>query len=351
MHALAVLEIAELWADARTDATSPRRADLIRDKVHILLAFFEFVAKPPAAVQPQDIRRWQHDLERQGLAPQTVYGHISRVSSFYTWAMQEDRLAQVIKANPVRLARPKAPKPYQSTGTKALSTKELVALVTVVETRAQAGDMIAKRDYALLLFYVLSGMRRREIIQLQWGDIELQDDSSLVLTTQVKGGTYLTREIADPSVSTALLDYLQASDRWAGMQPTTPLWVAHDAAQTTKPGAARSVKQLGKQKVARHPGRPLTSHGFVKRLQQYAKQAGVKDMHLHRTRHSFAALVGESAESLTEVQEALNHRHSATTRVYLERITRKRDKHSRAIAQRLGIGHTTADRAAPTERE
>jgi site-specific recombinase XerD len=84
-------------------------------------------------------------------------------------------------------------------------------------------------------------------------------------------------------------------------------------------------------------GEPLTSHGFVKNLKRYAAAAGIPDIHLHQTRHTFARMVGEDADSLMEVQEALGHKDLATTRVYLERIRMQHDKHSGRIARRLGL--------------
>jgi integrase len=330
--ALTLLRTAELWANATTDPASPRRRDLIRDKVNALIHFFEFVARPPAQVTPEDVRAWQHALEAEGLSGQTVYGSISRVSSFYTWALGEPELARLLKANPVKLARPKAPKPYQSESIKALTEEEVLALLEVVHTKALNGNIIAKRDYALLLFYLLTGMRRREIIQLRWGDITLRRDGSLVLSTQVKGGTYIAREVADRSVGDALLDYLHASGRFADMQQSTPLWVAHDRAQPKEEDGRASQRA-----AHRAADKPLSSHGFVKNLLKYAKAAGIAHIHLHQTRHTFAALVGDESGSLLEVQDALGHRHAATTRVYLQRVAIKRDKHSTAIARRLGV--------------
>jgi len=37
------------------------------------------------------------------------------------------------------------------------------------------------------------------------------------------------------------------------------------------------------------------------------------------------------------MQDALGRRNAATTRVYLQRVALKRDKHSRRIAERLGV--------------
>jgi integrase len=324
---------ADVWAAATTAVDTPRRQDLRRDKARMVLAFFAFTERHPAAVTALEVEAWRIALEGRGLAAETVYAYLSRLSSFYTWLRRDPQLARAIPHNPVLLARPKPPKPYQSRRTKALSDDDLRRLLQVVKAAADDGDVVAKRDYALLLFYILTGMRRQEIIQLEWSDLEIAE--TIVLTTQVKGGTYRTKEIVDPSVKVALLEYLAASGRLGTLAPESPLWIAHDPARDTPPGTCK--RNPKKSKVARHVGDPLTSHGFVKNLKRYAAEIGLADIHLHQTRHTFARMVGEDAGSLMEVQEALGHKDIATTRVYLERVSKQKDKHSRQIARRLGL--------------
>jgi integrase len=324
---------ADFWAASTTAMDTPRRQDLLRDKARMVIAFFEFVEKHPAEVTSLEVDAWRIALEGRGLAAETVYAYLSRLSSFYKWMQRDVQLAQEIRRNPVLLARPKPPRPYQSKRTKALSDADLGQLLRVVKAAADDGDVVAKRDYALLLFYILTGMRRQEIIQLEWGDLELGE--TIVLTTRVKGGTYRTKEIADPSVKAALLEYLAASGRLGTLLPESPLWIAHDTARNTPSGTCK--RNPKKPKVVRVQGDALTSHGFVKNLKRYASAIGLTDIHLHQTRHTFARMVGEDSGSLTEVQEALGHKDLATTRVYLERVSKQKDKHSRQIARRLGL--------------
>jgi integrase len=173
---------------------------------------------------------------------------------------------------------------------------------------------VGLRDYAILLFYALTGMRRAEIASLHWGDVRL--GGTLTITAKVKGGQYQSREVADPAVPAALVRYLRAASRWGRLAAEDPLWVRHDRA-----GQA---------------GEGLSSHGFAKNLKRYARAAGLAHIHLHQTRHTYARLVGELTGSVVETQDALGHRNAATTRVYLQRVAVKRDKHSRRSAQRLG---------------
>jgi hypothetical protein len=47
--------------------------------------------------------------------------------------------------------------------------------------------------------------------------------------------------------------------------------------------------------------------------------------------------VAEETGSYLEAQEALDHENAATTRVYVQRITVKADKHGRKVASRINV--------------
>jgi len=301
------------WADATTDASSRRRADLLHDKIHLVGNFFAWVKKPAHAVTPIDIKAWQAELETGGLSPATVYAAVSRLSSFYTWAMRSPELAAAIRSNPVTLARPKAPKAYQTKSTQSLDDRDLRELVRTVRTHAATGDLVGKRDYAMLLLYILTGMRRAEVVNLCWGDVKI--DGIMVLTVKVKGGEYMNRQVTEPAARAALLDYLDASGRMGSLSPESPLWTRHDRAGS--------------------PGSALNSHSFVKNLKAYATEAGIGNIHLHQTRHTYARIVAEESGSLVETQDALGHRNLATTRVYVQRVGVKKDRFSSRVAKRL----------------
>jgi site-specific recombinase XerD len=302
-----------LWASATT-SESERRADLLRDKQRIVLSFFQHTNKLPSEVEPSDVQEWLRDLEEKGISAGTAYQHACLLSSFYSWAMKDPEVRQHVRRNPARLARPKAPKAYQTESVKALSDEDVGALVGAARRRAQAGDVVGKRDYALLLLYLATGLRRQEAIGLRGKDVHMGD--TLVLEYRAKGGDYRSREVREPQVKQALLDYLTASGRLHVLKTDAPLWTRHDRA--------------GK------PGEVLTSHCFVKNLKKYARESGVEGFHLHRTRHTFARIVSELTGDITATQNALDHQNRSTTRVYVQRIAVKRDPYSEEISKRWG---------------
>src|SRR5205085_7759208 len=106
-----------------------------------------------------------------------VYARLCFLSAFFEWAMREPPSREQIGSNPARLALPKAPKAYQTESVKAWTDEELQSIVEAVRAKAVAGDIVGKRDYALLLFYLVTGMRRQEVISLRGGQVKLDEEA------------------------------------------------------------------------------------------------------------------------------------------------------------------------------
>jgi integrase/recombinase XerD len=310
----AIRNAVQFWAEATTRSETFDRPDKLRDKIQAVSSFFAFSEKAPDQITPDDVLGWRLHLESKGQKPATVYARISRVSSFYRWLMNDPQLSLYIRSNPAAQARPRYPQPYQGESVKALTDDEMNSLLEVVKARADSGAVVAKRDYALLLFYFLTGLRRNEVISLRGKDLS-EKDGKLVIRYRRKGGKFVGREVNDPSVLEALLDYLAAAQRKSVMGSDRPLWTRHDRAG--KPGAA------------------LSSRSFAENLKLYASEVGIEHIHIHQTRHTYARIVAEETGSFSDTQEALDHENAATTRVYVQRITVKTDKHSSKVARRI----------------
>jgi site-specific recombinase XerD len=320
---LAIRAAAQAWAEATTDRTLERRVSLVHDKSRVVASFFDTGIEDPAGVRTSDVKEWQRRMERQGITASTIYIRTSMLSSFYRWALANTPLGQHLNINPVALARPKKPKPYRTRQTKSLLDDELRALLAHVKAKAvEVGNISAKRDYALLQWYVKTGRRRNEVISLRGADVQVRElaregakEDVMIVRYRIKGGRYLMTELRDAVVRVALFDYLSASDRHKVLNTDRPLWTRHDRAG--------------------RPGAPLTSHAFVKNLKRYAQDAGLDHIHNHMTRHTFARIVNEESGSLVETQEALDHEDLTTTRIYLEAVAIKRDKFSARISRRV----------------
>lgn len=302
-----------LWAEATTHAETRERAERVRDKQQIIRAFFTCAQKHPGEVRLEDVQVWRAVLQRKGKSENTIYSYLSRLSSFYEWLRLHPQLREQISANPVTLVRPAAPRPYQTEKTKAWTDAEMNDILDVLERAAQSGSKHALRDHAVTLFYLYSGLRRNEVFGLRGCDVEFEEEG-LVVRYQRKGGKMQRREVRHSDVRVALLAYLQATERMSVLKTPAPLWTRHDRA--------------GKA------GAPLTSRSFANNLKKYAAQAGMARVNIHQTRHTYARIIFEDTGDLNETQSALDHENLATTRVYVETVAVKRDKHSDRIAKR-----------------
>ena len=323
-HTLSDSEVAlqnaiRLWSNQTTRPETHERESKLGDKRQAISRFFAFAGRHPGEVRPADVEAWRAHLEAAGNKATTIYTRISRLSSFYKWLMADPQLGLYIRSNPAAQARPRFPRPYQSESVKAWSDGEMNALLAVVKLSADAGSVVGKRDYALLLFYLLTGMRRNEVIGLRGNDLQRKDDR-LIVGYKRKGGKFVGREVSDPTLLEALEDYLRSAGRMEVLRTGGPLWTRHDRAG--------------------RPGTGLNSRSFSNNLKKYAANAGIESVHLHQTRHTYARIVAEETGSFVETQEALDHENAATTRVYVQRITVKADKHSGRIAQRMRGTHT-----------
>lgn len=302
-----------LWAEASTRTETRDREERLRDKQQIIRSFLQFVGKHPGEVEPLDVRAWRKHLESKK-SENTVYSYLSRVSSFYEWLRKYPEIKDHIRSNPVSMTRPKAPQPYQTKKTKAWTDDEMNAILDTIAAEAAAGSIHALRDYAVTLFYLFSGLRRNELFGLRGSDIELQEEG-LIVRYKRKGGRFQRREVSHPDVREALLAYLKKSKRLSVLHTGEPLWTWHDRAG--------------------EPGLPLTSRSFANNLKKYAAKAGIREVNIHQTRHTYARIIFEDSGDLLETQSALDHENQATTRVYVHTIAVKRDRHSNKIARRI----------------
>jgi integrase/recombinase XerD len=316
---VALCNAIRLWAEQNTRPETHERDGKLGDKIRAVSRFFAFAGKHPGEVRLADVEAWRAHLEASGNKPATIYSRISRLSSFYRWLMAEPQLGVYITTNPAAQARPRFPRPYQSESVKAWSDDEMNTLLAVVKRSADAGSVVGKRDYALLLFYLLTGLRRSEVISLRGKDLQYKD-GKLIIGYKRKGGKFVGREVNEPTLLEALEDYLRSASRMEVLKTGGPLWTRHDRAGS--------------------PGAQLSSRSFANNLKKYAKAAGIESVHLHQTRHTYARIVAEETGSFVETQEALDHENASTTRVYVQRITVKTDKHSSKIAQRMKVTHS-----------
>ena len=175
--------------------------------------------------------------------------------------------------------------------TEFLTEEEAEAILRVPDRRTLHG----KRDYAILLTLLTTGLRKAEICSLKVGDLKTYRNQPVV---DVIGKGKKFRRIPLNTVTLlAIQDYTKASRN--GMEPAHPLF-----------------QTLGKH--GPYEERELTPKAVDCLIKAAAKKALLrKRIHPHVLRHTFATTLLGKGNDLRTVQALMGHSHIRTTEAYL----------------------------------
>src|SRR5690606_32384221 len=113
-----------------------------------------------------DLRAWLAAMSASGLSRTTLARRGASVRAFYAWAHDEGR----IEHNPaIRLASARA----GHTMPEVLSIPDVLEMLRVAELRADDGDPITLRDWAVAELLYATGMRVGELCGIDVHDIDL----------------------------------------------------------------------------------------------------------------------------------------------------------------------------------
>jgi integrase len=180
----------------------------------------------------------------------------------------------------------------------ALTKQQAIEMLASVDTSTRIG----KRDYAILITLLKTGMRRSELVQLNWEHITVIDGHAVAIIEHGKGDK---RRIAKLRVEVA-----RAIQRYRECLPetsqTSPVFVTFrrgDKPQTTRL-TGKAIELLVKKYAPEPP------EGMEK-----------EDFHLtpHGLRATFATLALEGKASLHQVQYAMGHSDPRITERYQKR--------------------------------
>ncbi|MEJ5360225.1 MAG: site-specific tyrosine recombinase XerD [Desulfobacterales bacterium] len=226
-------------------------------------------------------------LRAEGLSARSRARHLVSLRAFYRFLLREGVLA----ADPTaRLDSPHTPLRLPDT----LSRAEVERLLNAPGNR-RAADL---RDGAMIELLYAAGLRVSELVSLRLQDIDLEAGFVRVLG---KGSKERLVPIGTPAREKIRLYLEQARGRLLKGRVSPFLFVAR-------------------------AGRPLSRQGFWKRLQAYARAAGIERRTTpHSLRHSFATHLLEGGADLRTVQILLGHADIATTQIYTH-VSRERLK-------------------------
>lgn len=236
-----------------------------------------------AAVRVADLRRFLADEATRRPAPSSQARTVAALRCFFRFCVESEYLerdpAAVLRTPKKREALP-----------DVLDHREVVRLLDVpgqegVWKREHPGKR--ERDRLLLALFAYAGLRRSELLGMDWDDVDLQ--RRLLRVRVAKGGRQRVVPI-HPALVALFLEYL--STRCGDPEP------------------ALFVGVHGKRL-----SQTILSQTFLR----YAHAAGVTDRKRvtpHTLRHVFASELLSAGANLRQIQELLGHKHLDSTQRY-----------------------------------
>ena len=276
----------------------------------LLLQFHRF---PPWAIDRARIESWLAYLVKSGQSANTVRCYKGRISGFYRFCSKqpefisnEPLFASSAKPfNPVRAVL----KPDDSNYRRAyiLKPSNARALLRAVDRQT---SLLGKRDYALLLTLLLTGLSEAALRQLCWKHLAITPDSVKLISASPD----IERELP-PAAWNAILAYLQSSGRFETIQSEDYIFT---------PLADPLLRPPSGHPEDWRRDRPLSTEQMLVILKVYATWAGLDASKVTYAclRHSAAALHLEAGADTAMLQSFLSRKYLKETRRYIVHLGR-----------------------------
>src|SRR5712691_2842381 len=239
--------------------------------------FFATCRRPLAEVSFRDVEQFMDRQYHQGLAPTTLHRRLHALKHFFDYLLEQRR----VTGNPVKpshMVRRGRPLP------KALSQEQVQHLFAQIQH---------PMDKALFLLILRCGLRVSEVVHLTMDDIDWTQPA--IRIDQGKGRKD-RRVYVSPDAVTSLQTCLTL--RPAHVPGTTVFW------------------------NQKRPQRPLSITAVQKKMERYAKAAGIKTS-CHGLRHTFASNLLEHGAEVVTIRDFLGHSQIASSERYAKISSQK----------------------------
>ena len=204
----------------------------------------------PAEISARHVRAFLAELVGRGLKDTTRHDYARGIRTLLRFWHKEGYLPQLMQFDMPRLEKRRLP-------------------VLTAEQLAQILKFCNVRDKAIVLFLVDSGLRRAEVIRLNWGDVDMP--TGLVRVKQGKGKKDRSSVIG-AKTRRALLAYRRLIDN---VSEGSPLFQTDEHTRFTSSGFVRIFQRLTKR-----TGIHVTAHALRRTFAILSLRAGMSLLHL-----------------------------------------------------------------------
>jgi integrase/recombinase XerC len=247
------------------------------------------IAQKLRDVTPDQVKEFLAFLGTQSYSKSTIARKLATLRSFYKFCMRRG----IVSSHP--LASIRTPK-QEKRLPKFLELDQITKLLNTPDDNT----LLGARDKAMLEVLFSTGVRVSELVDLNFGDVDVEGQ---VIRVRGKGKKQRTTPVGGTALA-ALKKYLDLRrvDARAGAFDQQALF------------------------VNKH-GQRLSTRSVRRKLDKYLAEAGLDpSISPHTLRHSFATHMLNNGADLRSVQELLGHQSLSTTQIYTHLTTQRLKK-------------------------
>ncbi len=247
-------------------------AHTVKNYMNSLKPFIVWVDVPIEQVTAKKVLSYIDHLLDRGLSPKTINCHLDSIRGYYRYLIEEERvdiIHPVKSGYALRLAHP------------------LPRYVKEEDLRKLFRNIVNYRDRAIFMVMLRCGLRVEEVANLTLAALDLPRQQLFV---------YHGKGAKDRIVYIST-DAYQALVKYLKVRPS---------------GRAKKLFLVEK---GNYKGRPISVRGIQKRMEYYARKAGLK-ISCHQLRHTMATQLLNADADLVTIQDLLGHSRIKTTQRY-----------------------------------
>jgi site-specific recombinase XerD len=257
----------------------------VKNYMSTLRQFILWIDVPVEQVSNKKLLSYIDHLLSRRLSPKTINCHLDSIRGFYNYLIDEEQVQMVSPVKRGYVLRLSKPLP------RYLRDEDVIQLFSVIKNR---------RDRAIFMLMLRCGLRVEEVAKLTMSAIDFVRSQLFIFEGKGRKGriVYLSQD-----AKTALEDYLNA-----------------------RPSCRTKRVFLVEERP--HREQPISVRGIQKRMEHYARKAGLKAS-CHQLRHTMATQLLNADADLVSIQDLLGHTRIKTTQRYckVSNLKVQRDYH------------------------
>ena len=240
------------------------------------------------------------------IKPQTVKRYVTALRSVINMAVEDGSVAENPIVGSLHYRRP------EPVNVVTFDEVDFKAIINDLEDKLVSPYRKLTRNDVMVAICMLAGLRRGELVGLQWGDlINLCEDSLERVQINISRAAYKVAESDQKEGTTKsyrstrmfTIPHLLARVLWAWKQ------LCADEHGFVGDNCFIISNELGEM---------VSIYSPTKWFKDYLEEHGLKDVKLHSLRHTFASALLDAGMDIYTIKDLMGHKDLSTTEMYLK---------------------------------